>query len=1202
MTVGDSSSRPPGFDFRPSRFFVAGGTLDPDSPSYLVREADRQLYAHLSEGEYCYVLNSRQVGKSSLMTRIARLLEDEGVATATVDLSTIGGDEAGPWYFGVLYDILAELSLPFDLESWWEKRARQSPAHRFREAFSELVLDGTEGSVVIFVDEIDKTLELPFTDDFFGAIRGFYNARSRTPAFRRLSFVLLGVASPGELVKDARNTPFNVGVPIELGDFDRAQARPLLAGLGVAGDAAETALREVLEWTDGHPYLTQKLLKALSRLDPAELANATIEASVERLVEDIFLAAGRRRQEHNFDDIRRRLCSDPPELRRKQLKLYRTALRELPLRDEPQSLPVSRLKLTGLVKATGGGLLRVRNRIYARVFDETWVASLMPKRPQLSLVWGIPTLAIIAGCLWLGTSIYQVWGIRSAGDEVPLDQYRILQDYLVPRSWARAELARYWDRQADQSRQDGNSATELLQRLRALTFEDDEDRRYQVFLAEQNLENLEATAELPYGHRVLSVGTEGSWWITLDQNGHCKLWSRDAKQEIADLGPATASIFLPRSTEAAPGRLLTGNGEGYLSLWRLDVDPLLRPWTLKAHDGPVKTLALSHGGRWLATGSDRKVRLWRVPKDDREPERLPALPFTETVEQIAISGDGAWVASRVQPQERIVWLWRLDRQPPELSRLEHEARIESLAFAHDDLALLVGTDGQPAGSSTLLAWELSPQGVADEPKTLRRQPAAITALLTAPGTVAAGHSDGSVTIWNASSTRRADPLQPRIELEESYVLPGQGEPIELLALPSNARRAISGSRRGRISFWSLEPPSAQRLQRSTAVNPLVAFSPDSSRLVIGDSDGVVELWRLGRSEPRLLRLGASISSLAFHPAGRWLAAGSTAGHLQLQPLGADLAGRKAVPLYVSKSSVTALGFSAARDLLAAGSQDGQISLWRLGERPELSAWLSPPGKEIKALEVSPTDRWLKAERIDGPAEIWDLATRKKSVTLTESPRQLLFSTFDPEDRWLATSSFEIVDRSGSSLSPRIAVWNLKADALAAPATVVQVDEPIQWISFSADGRRVVTNDVEGSLQHWFWDGETLSDERRGGRFDLSRVQWPQSVRAAEFDHQDTRLLVYRDRWIHTYSSLDGGITWRESSVPYGFKWTKGQYRLANDTVRLADVAEDAVLVETVELLRRTREAPTSKLEDWQQKLALILRVDSALPEPWPRNW
>ena len=134
------------------------------------------------------------------------------------------------------------------------------------------MLAGIDGRVVVFVDEIDTTIGLPFSDDFFAAIRACYNTRATASAYRRLSFVLLGVASPTDLIKDVERTPFNVGRRIDLADFGFEEARALATGLHTDPACGEALLRRALHWTDGHPYLTQKLCAALGGSEIATAA------------------------------------------------------------------------------------------------------------------------------------------------------------------------------------------------------------------------------------------------------------------------------------------------------------------------------------------------------------------------------------------------------------------------------------------------------------------------------------------------------------------------------------------------------------------------------------------------------------------------------------------------------------------------------------------------------------------------------------------------------------------------------------------------------------------------------------------------------------------------------------------------------------------------------------------------------------------
>ncbi len=54
-----------------SNYYKVGGSLDYQNRSYVVRQADSDLYEGLKNGDFCYVLNSRQMGKSSLRVRLS---------------------------------------------------------------------------------------------------------------------------------------------------------------------------------------------------------------------------------------------------------------------------------------------------------------------------------------------------------------------------------------------------------------------------------------------------------------------------------------------------------------------------------------------------------------------------------------------------------------------------------------------------------------------------------------------------------------------------------------------------------------------------------------------------------------------------------------------------------------------------------------------------------------------------------------------------------------------------------------------------------------------------------------------------------------------------------------------------------------------------------------------------------------------------
>src|SRR3974390_1434834 len=178
-------------------FYVTGGTLRPDAPSYIERRADKELCEGLMCGEFCYVLTSRQMGKSSLMVRTVKRLREEGVAVAVLDLTAIGQNlTIEQWYDGLISRLGQQLSLEDELLAFWQKHPEWGPLQRWTTALEQVILRHLPSKIVIFVDEIDIVRSLPFsTDEFFAAIRECYNRRSREPGFARLAFGLSGVAT-----------------------------------------------------------------------------------------------------------------------------------------------------------------------------------------------------------------------------------------------------------------------------------------------------------------------------------------------------------------------------------------------------------------------------------------------------------------------------------------------------------------------------------------------------------------------------------------------------------------------------------------------------------------------------------------------------------------------------------------------------------------------------------------------------------------------------------------------------------------------------------------------------------------------------------------------------------------------------------------------------------------------------------------------
>jgi WD40 repeat protein len=366
-------------------FFSVGQPLHALRAGYVRRSADELLYDAVLAGRYAHVIAPCRSGKSSLVAATAARLEAKGFNVAVLDLGQIGerdaGTDAGRWYYSVAYRILRQLRIRFDLQSWWQDKSVLGNCQRLLEFYNEIVLRLVQERIVIFVDEVQRVGENSIGTELLASIRAAHNGRATDPEFARLTFVLLGECDPVSLIDEPELSPFNVTQSIPLDDFSREDLERFATELNLTSERAQQALDRVYYWTNGQPYLTQKLARAIAR----EQVDDEIDELVDRLVRQQFLGRASLRTEPHFSHIHRQVAQDGKQSEA-LLNLYGRLRKGVPVAIDLGSRLQRRLIAVGLLSIDDEGELKIRNRIYESVFTARWANENLPTRLKAPLM------------------------------------------------------------------------------------------------------------------------------------------------------------------------------------------------------------------------------------------------------------------------------------------------------------------------------------------------------------------------------------------------------------------------------------------------------------------------------------------------------------------------------------------------------------------------------------------------------------------------------------------------------------------------------------------------------------------------------------------------------------------------------------------------------------------------------------------------
>ncbi|KYC35762.1 hypothetical protein WA1_08145 [Scytonema hofmannii PCC 7110] len=245
-------------------------------------------YEHiLHPGSLIRIKSPSLMGKTYLMTRVLSQVaeKDYHVVYLSFKLAerNIHFTNLNKFLRWFCINISRELRLPVELDEYWDEEGMGSKVS-CTTYFEEYLLTELENPLVLCLDDVDLLFPFPeIYEDFFGLLRSWYEkARSRR-LWQKLRLAILH-STDVYIQLNINQSPFNVGLPIELSEFTQEQVLELSQQHGLA--IATNSVAQLMELLGGHPYLLELAfahLKAHPDITVDRLlAEAPTEASIYR--------------------------------------------------------------------------------------------------------------------------------------------------------------------------------------------------------------------------------------------------------------------------------------------------------------------------------------------------------------------------------------------------------------------------------------------------------------------------------------------------------------------------------------------------------------------------------------------------------------------------------------------------------------------------------------------------------------------------------------------------------------------------------------------------------------------------------------------------------------------------------------------------------------------------------------------------------
>ena len=244
------------------------GQVDLVSEFYIERPPieSRCYEAIFKPGSLIRIKAPRQMGKTSLMARILYQASQQDYLTVPLSFQLADGkvfadlDKFLKWF---CVSIGRRLRLPNKLADYWDDI--YGSKDNCSAYFEEYLLPEINQPLALGLDEVDRIFQHPeIAADFFGLLRAWHEDAKNRDIWKKLRLVVVH-STEVYIPMNINQSPFNVGLPIELPEFNAQQIIDLALRHGL--NWSFTQVEQLMAMVGGHPYLVRVALYHIARQD-----------------------------------------------------------------------------------------------------------------------------------------------------------------------------------------------------------------------------------------------------------------------------------------------------------------------------------------------------------------------------------------------------------------------------------------------------------------------------------------------------------------------------------------------------------------------------------------------------------------------------------------------------------------------------------------------------------------------------------------------------------------------------------------------------------------------------------------------------------------------------------------------------------------------------------------------------------------------